>query len=685
MQILEVETGEARTTELLEVETGKARTKKGPSKLIIILSCVFVCGVILSILTGTGALNWAAPSVENASDDEADVEADDHVSPSPSPTSTQAPTPPPSPSCDGPPSTSVCRRSFCSGDSENPFCLPSDYSPGLSFECPAVHLATCDAAFSASDSWPLTADLDRIQGSTATTSVPYYERAVRRSSLDPCELVASYDEVWSDGICLHDSWSWRPFIDTFTTLMGMEFYFRLYVMELGGPEENYKRAECDAASYFNDYRTSGDNLATWYRELTRAKTAEGTQIIDMNAKFCSAANELADTQYLWTGTLQGSAKEGPSGQCQAYPGARMSNTDAGTGGVEYSARNAAMSYMFSPRKPPHQDYSNFVHVHEMLHTAQYAHRGRRLYSESPGQDGECCTVYFEHISYVTYMGYKKRLPERFPNLSLYPPWGGWRIDEQMERAGGFGAGQLYPLWMKLEYPDVQSEEALQQKWSTATFVQSAYRAYIAITDSNGGYRNHLMERVLCHQDGSAYSCESIEEPFQVFSALSTEGKVHYTDEEYQIIFDITYKMRNLASQYFVFKANQYQADGFGAFEFFTYELVNPRENPDDSKGVFGTDSDAEMFGLAGFSGREAFLVDFHDWLVGCLDAEKSPLQVAEEITQDHAGLLEDIDRLKERNKIVDREGLVMCADESMPAINFGHDDPFAPHHVVGER
>jgi hypothetical protein len=145
------------------------------------------------------------------------------------------------------------------------------------------------------------------------------------------------------------------------------------------------------------------------------------------------------------------------------------------------------------------------------------------------------------------MGYKERLPERFPNLSLYPPWGGWRIDEQMERAGGFGAGQLYPSWMKLEYPDVQSEEALQQKWSTATFVQSAYRAYVAITDADGGYRNHLMERVLCQQEGSAYSCESIEEPDQVYAALSTEHKLHYMEDGEENSYQISESRASEAS------------------------------------------------------------------------------------------------------------------------------------------
>lgn len=379
----------------MEVETGSASRpppKRGPSKLAVVSGCVLAAGALLGVLAGTGALSWAAAGSSTKSDDGGDALLPDPAgeddasegdagegdagedggegetapgpTPAPSPSPTRAPTTP-APTlatCDGPPSTSVCRRSACPGDPSSPFCLPAPHSPGLAFSCPAVQLATCDAAFAASASWPAAADRDRIRGSDATTSVPYHGRAVRRSSLDPCELVAAYDEVWSDGICLHDSWSWRPFIDAFTTLMGMEFYFRLYVMELGGPEENYRRAECDAASYFNDYRTSEDNQATWLRELTRAKTGDGTQTIDMNAKFCSAADELADTQYLWAGTEQSSAEEGPSGQCQAYPGARMANTDAGTSGVDYSAKNAAMSYMFSPRKPPHQDYSNFVHV-----------------------------------------------------------------------------------------------------------------------------------------------------------------------------------------------------------------------------------------------------------------------------------------------------------------------------------
>ena len=46
------------------------------------------------------------------------------------------------------------------------------------------------------------------------------------------------------------------------------------------------------------------------------------------------------------------------------------------------------------------------------------------------------------------------------------------------------------------------------------------------------------------------------------NSLSDEAKVHYNTKEnqgtnpYQIVFDITYKMRNLATQYFVYKADQ---------------------------------------------------------------------------------------------------------------------------------
>ena len=147
-----------------------------------------------------------------------------------------------------------------------------------------------------------------------------------------------------------------------------------------------------------------------------------------------------------------------------------------------------------------------------------------------------------------------------------------------------------------------------------------------------------MNAILCRtQEGGFNNCEEVEDPNVVYDSLSDDAKAYYKMEEsqgpnfpYQIVFDITYKMRNLATQYFVFKANQVQAGGFGAFEFFNYELENPRTNFNGME-IFGTESDAEMFGLAGFAGRETFLVDFHNWLVANLNAERTPLEVAESV------------------------------------------------------
>ena len=82
-------------------------------------------------------------------------------------------------------------------------------------------------------------------------------------------------------------------------------------------------------------------------------------------------------------------------------------------------------------------------------------------------------------------------------------------------------------------------------------------------------------------------------------------------------------------------------------------------------------SDREMFGLAGHAGRLPFLEAFHTWMVDNLNNERTPMEVAESITQPQADLLLDIERLKERSRIVDPNGaLPRCGDESMPVIDF---------------
>jgi hypothetical protein len=305
----------------------------------------------------------------------------------------------------------------------------------------------------------------------------------------------------------------------------------------------------------------------------------------------------------------------------------------------------------------------------MLHLAQNAHYGRRLYAEHP-TDGECCTLWFEHISFVAYSGYVARLPCRFNGLQLYPPWNGWRVDEKMQ--GGVNSGR-YPSWMGVDYPDVTSPEALEQKWSTATFVQSAYRAYTAIKEDDGTYRNHALLTTTCAPLGT---CENYNDPDTVYASLPADDKALYAEDAggaYDIVFDVTYRLKNLQTQWFVHKANQIQRGGFGAYEFFTYELESPRQGGGQDSDGMGSSfpSDVEMFALAGFAGRREFLTAFHEWMLANLEAKRTPLEVAEEITQPQDSLLDDIERLKEAHRISDPDGsLPRCADESMPIIDF---------------
>ena len=151
-------------------------------------------------------------------------------SPTPSsPSRPQAPAPSPSGSPGGAASNrsaaSECRRRACGPGpaSGSSYCVDNS-SP--TFVCPASK-ATCDAAVTPSTLWPFPDDVTRVRGRDGNnTNLPYAGRAVRRSTLDPNEMVPAYDEVWTDGICLVDAWQWRPIIDTFTTLMGLHFNFR---------------------------------------------------------------------------------------------------------------------------------------------------------------------------------------------------------------------------------------------------------------------------------------------------------------------------------------------------------------------------------------------------------------------------------------------------------------------------
>ena len=63
-----------------------------------------------------------------------------------------------------------------------------------------------------------------------------------------------------------------------------------------------------------------------------------------------------------------------------------------------------------------------------------------------------------------------------------------------------------------------------------------------------------------------------------------------------------------------------------------------------------------------------------------MNSQRTSLEVAEEITQPQADLLNDFERTKDRHKIEDAEGgmLPRCSDIDLPRINFDmeKDDPF---------
>lgn len=161
-----------------------------------------------------------------------------------------------------------------------------------------------------------------------------------------------------------------------------------------------------------------------------------------------------------------------------------------------------------------------------------------------GVDGECCTLWLEHVSFVHYSGYAERLPQRFRNALLVAPWGGWRVDEAV-----VAKGVLYPAWMQLAYPPagsgcaraagnpsvcVSGTDAQQLKWHVATFVQSAYRAYTAIRGADGtSFRNLLQESNDCGErlrDTSTGACAtgSGGGADTVFASLTAAQQAHYT-------------------------------------------------------------------------------------------------------------------------------------------------------------
>lgn len=267
---------------------------------------------------------------------------------------------------------------------------------------------------------------------------------------------------------------------------------------------------------------------------------------------------------------------------------------------------------------------------------------------------------------------------------------------------------LYGAFMlELPYPtDKGGAEAQLQKYHIATFIQSAYRAYTAIAKkADGSYRNLLQEANDCGQklakatdSTTCNSDDSVGDHEFVFNSMSAANKRHYKCEgggagddcsklsgggdintlnSYQIIFDITYRLRSLATVYFVHLADAHVKAqgrrGFGVFEFYNYELKAPRPAGWCSNGCdeSTSPSDAEMFGLTGHPGRRKFLEAFHNWLVGKMDAQTKPLAAAEEISQTQDALVADIARMVARHKIEDPNNqLPRCADADLPPIDF---------------
>ena len=282
---------------------------------------------------------------------------------------------------------------------------------------------------------------------------------------------------------------------------------------------------------------------------------------------------------------------------------------------------------------------------------------------------ECCTVWFEHIGFVAHRDYQRRLPDRFRGLDTWPPWHGWKLSED--------ENFRMPSWARIDYPDPLSESAEDPRWHTATFVQSAYRLYLAKQRGGDGtsFDNHALKHFTClvddscsrEHDGEAYKNSldpgSDRDHFESF----------YGDNTWAVVGDNTYKLKNLATIWFVHQADlEHMADGgFGAFEFFTYELEAKRIEvegewyPPFMGAAFP--SDKEMFSLAGYAGRREFLDAFHEWMVANIRNQRSPLQVADEITQPRERLLADIARLKARSfSFIDPDNTPRCMDSPLP-------------------
>lgn len=441
-------------------------------------------------------------------------------------------------------------------------------------------------------------------------------------------------------------------IDIVNTLLGYEHLFRLYILETGGPEVNYKRIECDMISFTNDDSES----AYWRNVIDIAKNGGYTQIIDFDGYFCSASDSLVSTEYIDPGS------NGASGRCQISSGARYtireSDLDTSTDAFRWRHSVAGRYITTADELGENKNFafSDFNIVHEMIHLRQKAHTGRKLYKQH-ADDGECCTLNFEHMGYVMYKEYIAKLPLRFQGIELKPPWDGWRIDEDLEV--GLQEGWV-PSWWAIPFPDLQSSEAVHQRWHVAAYIQSAYRLYTA-TKVGSTYKNLAFDHFDCIVDDS---CDTRNNPSGLWNAMNETQRAYYSYIA-AIVFDNTYRLKNLATTYFIHKANQHQPGGFSEYDFWTYELNNPNPQPNsrEEQRLGESLSEKEMFALAGYPDRRVFLEDFHQWIVTNLEMQRQPLDVADEIVPSHETYVNSLYRLKERNKIVDGP---VCGDVALP-------------------
>jgi hypothetical protein len=397
-------------------------------------------------------------------------------------------------------------------------------------------------------------------------------------------------------------------------------------------------------SYTND---DSEN-AYWRREIESAKNGNYVQIIDVSGHLCSASESIKSIEYI-----------DARGQCQISSGARYTIRDSDLNA--HPGHSVAGRYITTADNIGYNrgfSFSEFNVAHEVIHLKQNAHAGRRLYMEHPA-DGECCTLNFEHMAYVFYKEYTKKLPNRFEGISLGAPWNGWRIDEELQIA--FKQG-IAPSWWHVPFPDaMQSPEAVHQRWHIAAYIQSAYRVYTAFKNGSN-YTNIALEDFTCLINDT---CEQKQDPNIAWNNLTETQRALYSFN-YGIVFDKTYRLKNLATTFFIHKANQNMPGGFGEYDFWIYELKNRRShvwhNRDELKLGYSL-SDKEMFALAGFKDRAEFLEVFHKWMVSNLENKRSPLNAADEIIRSHSEYVNDLYKLKTRNRI---SGGSTCADDLLP-------------------